>query len=63
MKSHELAKLLLTMPNEDVLRNLKHRDTGFLVKGYAEGICDVFKHNDNIIIHFEECHVEEGGTL
>ncbi|MEC6832993.1 hypothetical protein VXS06_14595 [Photobacterium toruni] len=50
MKSHELAKLLLELPDGDVIASI---DVGEDGKVFASSICDVFDLENEVIIHFE----------
>ena len=51
MRSHELAELLLSQPDREVVASVDIDDDG---KVFGKSICDVFEGNrDEIIVHFE----------
>lgn len=51
MRSHELAKLLLTLPDSKIVASVDIEEDG---KVFAQSICDVFKGSrDEVVVHFE----------
>ena len=61
MNSHELAKWMLSLPGCEVTASvdiITEELDGFgdvvVEKIFAKGLCDYFKYDDGIVLHFEE---------
>ena len=56
MRSHELAKLLLSLPDSQVTASIDLENES---KVFAHSICDVFPTNSNeVVVHFELSQIQ-----